>query len=136
MFSLSKVENKVIGATAGGGAGAALSTAALWALGVYAWHAPNTAAGNDAAIASVPQAVAALVPIFFAAVGALIGGYVLPPSNNAGHPLSKFASNAAPEPDEEGSAALATNVEVGDPDRGAVAADTDNWAAPGPADLN
>lgn len=75
---MKNIETKVIAATAGSGAGAAIGTFLLWLLGVTLWHASGSATAAANAVAAVPQPVADLVPIILSAIGGFVGGYLAP----------------------------------------------------------
>jgi hypothetical protein len=60
---MSTIESKVIAATAGSGAGAAISAFVLWLLGITVWHVPNSADLAGSAVAAVPTPVAGLIAI-------------------------------------------------------------------------
>jgi hypothetical protein len=75
---MSTIESKVIAATAGSGAGAAVSAFVLWLLGITVWHVPNTADSAGSAISAVPTPVAGLIAIVLAVAGAFLAGYAAP----------------------------------------------------------
>ena len=72
------VEAKVLAATAGSGAGAAIVTFLLWLLGVEFWGASASAVRAPAAIAAVPGPVSGLVAIIVTAGAAAVAGYAAP----------------------------------------------------------
>ena len=72
------VEAKVLAATAGSGAGAAIVTFLLWLLGVECWGASASAVHAPAAIAAVPGPVSGLVAIVVTAGAAAVAGYAAP----------------------------------------------------------
>ncbi len=76
--TVQKIETKVIAATAGGGAGAAVGQFILWLLAVLFWHANNSAGAAAEAIAQVPGPVATIVTLVVAAIGVFVGGYAAP----------------------------------------------------------
>lgn len=84
---LARIETKVWAGLAGFVTGTtALSSLALWLLGVYAFGGSSTAESADAAIGRVPWPVSLAV---VGLLGSLTGGvaaYKAPPSNNAGNP--------------------------------------------------
>lgn len=82
---LARIETKVWAAMGGTGAGATLSAAVVWALGVFVWHASSDASAAQSAIDAVPAPVAALVALALTVLGTFVGGYAAPASNHAGN---------------------------------------------------
>jgi hypothetical protein len=76
---MSKIlETKVAAATIAGGAGGALATFILWALGVLVWHAPSVAGSADLATAAVPAPVTGVILTLLPAGLALLAGWLAP----------------------------------------------------------
>lgn len=86
------VEAKVWAATVGGGAGAVVSYALIWLLGVLVWDAPPDADSDMAAISAVPVPIASLVTLTVTAVGAFTAGW------RAKHTPRPGDTTPAPEP--------------------------------------
>jgi hypothetical protein len=76
--NLSTIETKVIAAASGAGGGSIIGAFVLWLCGVTFWHAPNSAAGAEKAIAAVPAPVSALVLAVAAAGVSALAGYWAP----------------------------------------------------------
>ncbi len=84
---MSRVETKVWAAVVGAGGGTVVGNAVLWFLGVVVWNTPGDAAHSKQALEAVPPYIASLLALAFTVIGAFAGGYVAPPSNNAGNAL-------------------------------------------------
>lgn len=69
------ISPKVVAASAGAGAGAAISTLINWLLGVFVWQQPATAAGVADAISAVPSPVSAIILLLVTIAGAGGAGY-------------------------------------------------------------
>lgn len=69
------IEGKVYAATVGAGAGATVSAAILWLLGVLVWGVPDTAARAADAISAVPAPLNAIIVLGVTVGTTFVAGY-------------------------------------------------------------
>jgi hypothetical protein len=116
MSAANPVSPKIIAAASGAGAGAILSSAAVWFLGAWLWRVGFSAENVDAAVAAVPLPLTAIVGLVFTVVGAAVPGYRTTDSirnlglqqqplnvaeeDVADHSLQPAAATVEPEPEE------------------------------------
>lgn len=75
MSAENPVSPKVVASTAGAGIGAALSSLAIWIVGVTLWGQSANAADVNAAVAAVPAPVSGVITLIFALIGAGFPGW-------------------------------------------------------------
>lgn len=124
---------KVIASTAGGGAGAAFGTLAVYVIGVFCPGGSFDASTVDKTLAAVPWPIAAVVPILLAAAGAYLSGHHAPHQARledvteamaryvvGDNELAPAAHDVAPEPEAAAPVGPPEDDEITDDDPGDV----------------